>query len=100
MQTPYHPPAKYSVRIDGHRTSISLEPVFWDLLRDAAARRGVAVNTLVATIDAERIRSDTPPGLAGAIRVWLATHELVSRHEKGDGMIPAASSDETGEPVQ
>ena len=99
METPYHPPAKYSVRIDGHRTSISLEPVFWDLLRDAAARRGVAVNTLVASIDAERILSNTPPGLAGAIRVWLATHELVSRHEKGDGIAPVAPSDETGKPV-
>ena len=59
METPYHPPKKYSVRIEGHRTSVSLEPVFWDLLRRAAARRGLAVNTLVASIDAERIRSDT-----------------------------------------
>lgn len=80
MTTPYHPPVKYSVRIEGHRTSISLEPVFWELLRQAAAHRRIAVNTLVARIDAERIRSATPPGLAGAIRVWLATHELISRH--------------------
>ncbi|MBX7541669.1 ribbon-helix-helix domain-containing protein [Qipengyuania sphaerica] len=92
MTTPYHPPVKYSVRIEGHRTSISLEPVFWDLLRSAAARRGVAVNTLVASIDAERIRSDTPPGLAGAIRVWLATHELLPAHGKGDGIASAAPS--------
>lgn len=92
MNTPYHPPVKYSVRIDGHRTSVSLEPVFWNLLRAAAARRGIAVNTLVASIDAERIRSETPPGLAGAIRVWLATHELVARHEKGDGIASAALS--------
>ncbi|MBX7458599.1 ribbon-helix-helix domain-containing protein [Qipengyuania sp. 1NDH17] len=90
MTTPYHPPVKYSVRIEGHRTSISLEPVFWDLLQAAAARRGVAVNTLVATIDAERIRSETPPGLAGAIRVWLVTHELQSPHEKGGGISTPA----------
>ncbi|MXO48977.1 aryl-sulfate sulfotransferase [Erythrobacter vulgaris] len=81
MTTPYHPPRKYSVRIEGHRTSISLEPIFWDLLRAAAARSNIAVNTLVAAIDAERIRSETPPGLAGAIRIWLVTHELVSRHD-------------------
>jgi predicted DNA-binding ribbon-helix-helix protein len=81
MTTPYHPPIKYSVRIEGHRTSISLEPLFWDLLRAAAARRNIAVNTLVAAIDAERIRSETPPGLAGAIRIWLVTHELASRHD-------------------
>ncbi|MBX7514084.1 ribbon-helix-helix domain-containing protein [Qipengyuania sp. GH38] len=90
MTTPYHPPKKYSIRIEGHRTSVSLEPVFWDLLRRAAARRGLAVNTLVASIDAERIRSDTPPGLAGAIRVWLATHEMAERTQKGDGPMSAA----------
>ena len=90
MDTPYHPPAKYSVRIDGHRTSISLEPVFWDMLRKAAARRAVAVSTLVAEIDAERIRSKTPPGLASAIRLWLVSHEMQPRHEKGDRIATAA----------
>ena len=71
MSTPYHPPVKRSVEIAGHKTSISLEPVFWDLLRAAAARDGVPINALVARIDAERIRADEPPGLAGAIRLWL-----------------------------
>ncbi len=92
MATPYHPPIKYSVRIEGHRTSISLEPVFWELLQAAAARREVAVNTLVAAIDAERIQSETPPGLAGAIRVWLVTNELEPAHEKGGGIAAAAPS--------
>ncbi|MXO96780.1 aryl-sulfate sulfotransferase [Erythrobacter aquimaris] len=97
MQTPYHPPKKYSIRIEGHRTSVSLEPVFWDLLRHAAARRGLAVNTLVASIDAERIRSETPPGLAGAIRIWLATHELSVQTSEGGGMSPTAlQSDQSG----
>lgn len=71
MPTPYHPPVKYSVTINGHQTSISLEPLFWDMLRAAAEAEGMAVNALVAAIDAERIKSKTPPGLAGAIRIWL-----------------------------
>ena len=71
MPAAYHPPVKRSVEIAGHKTSISLEPRFWDMLRDAAAREGVPVNALVARIDEERIRADTPPGLAGAIRLWL-----------------------------
>lgn len=71
MTAPYHPPVKRSVEIAGHKTSISLEPLFWDLLREAAAREGVPVNALVARIDAERIVAETPPGLAGAIRLWL-----------------------------
>jgi hypothetical protein len=35
----------------------------------------VPLNALVAQIDVERISSDRPPGLAGAIRLWL-THRL------------------------
>lgn len=71
MEIPYHPPVKYSVTINGHQTSISLEPFFWERLRVAAEESGMAVNALVAKIDAERIKSVTPPGLAGAIRIWL-----------------------------
>lgn len=72
MRAPYHPPVKRSVEIAGHKTSISLEPLFWDLLKQAAARESVPLNALVARIDAERITAETPPGLAGAIRLWLA----------------------------
>jgi predicted DNA-binding ribbon-helix-helix protein len=72
---PYHPPVKRSIAIEGHRTSISLEPVFWDMLKDAANDAGMPVSTLVAEIDAERIQSDTPPGLASAIRVWLVARD-------------------------
>ena len=71
MTSIYHPPVKRSVTINGHQTSISLEPLFWDMLKSAAEGRSVAVNALVAVIDAERIKSPTPPGLASAIRVWL-----------------------------
>lgn len=76
MSAPYHPPVKRSVDIAGHKTSISLEPVFWDMLKDVAAEEGLSVNSLVARIDAERIVSPTPPGLASAIRVWLVTARL------------------------
>ena len=69
--SPYHPPVKRSLSIAGHSTSISLEPLFWDMLRGAAAAEGIAIAALVARIDAERIKSPTPPGLASAIRVWL-----------------------------
>jgi predicted DNA-binding ribbon-helix-helix protein len=44
------------------------------MLRQAAAREGMPLNALVARIDEERIRAATPPGLAGAIRLWLAAH--------------------------
>lgn len=70
---PFHPPIKRSVEIAGHKTSISLEPLFWDMLRQAAEAEGVPINALVARIDVERMTADVPPGLAGAIRLWLVS---------------------------
>lgn len=74
---PYHPPVKRSITVDGHATSISLEPIFWNLLRQAAEARGEPISALVASIDAERIRAERPPGLAGAVRLWLL-HEMMA----------------------
>ena len=71
MTTPYHPPMKRSVEIAGHKTSISLEPLFWEMLKAAARSEGLPINALVARIDAERIAAATPPGLGSAIRLWL-----------------------------
>lgn len=74
----YHPPVKHSVEIAGHKTSVSLEPVFWRLLAQAAERQGIPRNALIARIDAERIGSQNPTGLAGAIRLWLVA-DIVDR---------------------
>jgi predicted DNA-binding ribbon-helix-helix protein len=68
----YHPPVKRSVEIAGHKTSVSLEPLFWGLLKLAAEQDGLPINALVARIDAARLRSSHPPGLASALRLWLA----------------------------
>ena len=61
--------------IAGHATSISLEPVFWESLREAAADEGLPLNALVARIDAARIAEREPANLASAIRVWLFERE-------------------------
>lgn len=60
-------PEKHSLTLRGHRTSVSLEPEFWDAFREIAAKRGTAVNALAAEIDAGR--GDV--GLASAIRVFV-----------------------------
>lgn len=64
-------PVKRSMMIAGHATSISLEPVFWEALREAAEAEGVPLSALVARIDANRIEAAAPPNLASALRVWL-----------------------------
>ena len=69
-------PVKRSVLIAGHATSISLEPVFWTALREAAAAEGLPLNALVARIDAARLDAGgDAPNLASAIRVWLFERE-------------------------
>ncbi len=65
-------PVKRSITIAGHATSISLEPIFWRLLEQAAVARALPLSALVAEIDALRIVADDPPNLASALRSWLA----------------------------
>ena len=75
--------------IAGHATSISLEPIFWGALRDAAAAEQVPVNALVARIDAERIEAADPANLASAIRVWLFAR---AQRSAGDDDAPRRAS--------
>lgn len=79
----YHPPVKRSITIAAHATSISLEPLFWNLLTRAAETRDTPVNALVAQIDLARMQADDPPGLATAIRLWL-TNELLGNTHPSD----------------
>lgn len=65
---------KRSVTIQGHRTSFSLEPLFWDALRAAADEDGKALNALVAEIDEAR-----GTNLSSAIRVWLFARAQAAR---------------------
>jgi len=72
----YHSPVKRSVTIAGHPTSITLEPVFWLGLEQAALRRDLPLSALVARIDSERIMASHQPNLASAIRCWLYSRRL------------------------
>jgi predicted DNA-binding ribbon-helix-helix protein len=57
---------KRSVTLAGHRTSLSLEPEFWDALKAAARAEGLSLNVLIARIDRER-----GTNLSSAVRVYL-----------------------------
>ncbi|APX11402.1 ribbon-helix-helix domain-containing protein [Tateyamaria omphalii] len=63
-------PQKHSLTLKGHRTSVSLEPEFWDAFRSIAAKEGRPINDLAAEIDVGR--GDV--GLASAIRVYVLRH--------------------------
>jgi predicted DNA-binding ribbon-helix-helix protein len=64
-------PEKHSLTLHGHRTSISMEPDFWDAFRAIALERGRTLNALAAEIDDAR---EGNAGLASAIRVFVLNH--------------------------
>lgn len=68
-------PKKRSLTLRGHRTSVSLEDLFWQAFRDLAEREGKAINALAAEIDANR---EMTTGLASAIRLYVL-HDALGR---------------------
>ena len=60
---------KRSVKIAGHSTSLSLEGVFWEALKQVAAGRGLSLNALIEEIDRGRSTN-----LSSAVRVYLLNH--------------------------
>jgi predicted DNA-binding ribbon-helix-helix protein len=59
-------PEKRSVLIKGHRTSVSLEPDFWDELQHQAKKRALSINMLIGEIDAAR-----ETNLSSALRLYV-----------------------------
>lgn len=60
---------KRSVVIAGHKTSVSLEPEFWDALKEIAAGRNISVNQIVRDID-----TGHEGNLSSAIRLHILRH--------------------------
>lgn len=58
---------KYSVKIAGHPTSISLEEPFWDALKKIAADKETTLSALITEIDKNRAE----PNLSSALRVYI-----------------------------
>ena len=57
---------KRSFSLAGHRTSVALEPEFWDVLASLAAQRGVSLSALVLEVDSAR---NPARNLASSLRV-------------------------------
>lgn len=63
---------KRSLTIAGHRTSLSLEPEFWDALKQAANQDKKSLAALVGEIDVGREGRN----LSSATRVWVLSRSL------------------------
>jgi predicted DNA-binding ribbon-helix-helix protein len=75
---PKHPPdppmksavIKRSARVDGRKTSVSLEDEFWDALKKIAATRNVGIQKLISMINRQRQNNN----LSSAIRVYVLSY--------------------------
>ena len=61
-------PQKHSLTLNGHRTSVTLEPAFWAAFCKLAKNKSLTINAFAADIDAKR---GLDCGLASAIRLTV-----------------------------
>ncbi len=81
---------KRSVRIAGHRTSVSVEDEFWESLKDIAKRDALSLDSLIARIDEGRSTN-----LSSAVRLHVLRdlrNRLENRAERGSDTIAAPAS--------
>lgn len=57
---------KKSIQLTGHRTSISLEPEFWQALQQIAQQKNTSVRKLIIQIDNTRTSN-----LSSSLRVYI-----------------------------
>jgi predicted DNA-binding ribbon-helix-helix protein len=74
-------PVKRSLTLSGHRTSVTLEPEFWEAFRSLAEAGGDSINALASRIDAER---DPEVSLSSAIRVHVLRAALKRDPKSGN----------------
>ena len=67
---------KRSFSLAGHRTSVALEPAFWDAVSAIATASGMTLAALVAGVDAAR---EPGQSLASSLRI-LALNEAAKKN--------------------
>lgn len=75
---------KHSVKLSGHSTSLSLEGVYWDALKEVAGEMGLSMNGLIERIDKERSGN-----LSSAVRVFLFQYYRQQAAQGGAARHPA-----------
>jgi len=59
--------AKRSIAVNGHKTSVTMEPEFWRALKEIARLQGTTLFALVGSIDLKRDHSN----LCSALRLFV-----------------------------
>ena len=78
---------KRSVVINGHKTSVSLEQPFWNILREIAEAEQKTVSAVLRQIDDARRQ----PNLSSSVRLYVLEH-VRAQAGKRKPNAPAASN--------
>lgn len=73
-----------NIRVGDRRTSIRLEPAFWDLLDEISEREGLSTHDICTRIATRAIQH----GLTGAIRVFLLCYAWTGTVETALAVVP------------
>ena len=65
---------KRSIKIAGHKTSVSLEEPFWDELKAIAGSRGMSLTALIESVDRVRTEDRQDANLSSALRLHVLEH--------------------------
>ena len=73
---------KYSITLQGHNTSITLEPLFWEVLKSIARNKNITLPDLITEIDMDRLIPPPAerPNLSSAIRLYVI-HKLLEDND-------------------
>ena len=74
---------KRSVALNGHKTSVSLEDVFWNAMKDIATEKNMAVTALIEAIDKERGSAN----LSSALRQYIMMHFYPRSQNKNESAV-------------
>jgi predicted DNA-binding ribbon-helix-helix protein len=78
------PVIKRSVIINGHKTSVSLEQPFWNIVRDIAHDERTTVSAVLRRIDEARQHAN----LSSAVRVYVLEHTRARVAKPADQPTP------------
>jgi predicted DNA-binding ribbon-helix-helix protein len=71
------PVRKRSILLSGHKTSVSREEPFWQVLHEIAQARGGSVSGLISSIDRKRVDGN----LSSALRLFVLEHVRTAGRE-------------------
>lgn len=57
---------KYSIKLYGHSTSVTIEPLFWQTIKEIAQKDGITLRQCIESID-----EAGPENLSSALRVYV-----------------------------